>query len=303
MGWVKDNFFGGKAQKESKKARRSAEAASREQLTRADRQFEYQKQGDLYARRFAENERDYQRRFIEGERSYARQFTEGERDYQRKFVEDERGYRRGLVSDMLAEADLDATDYARALGKVSAQVRDSFSRAREQTRREQARYGVNPSSGRFQAEQRRSELAQAAAESAQLNQTRTGLDIFEREQRQKARVAGLTSPALGPVKFSAPQLSVGRVAAPRVNARDAGIDVLGQKASDQYGFAQQFSSQASNQIANTMGTIGKVAGSAISAGVGLPGLSSFLPGGGGLPARITPNSGGGLDTLYSGSMP
>lgn len=111
-------------------------------------------------------------------------------------------YQLGLMEKGLSlydDASLSDADYARELGLVSGDVARAFGRARDATRMEMLRYGMDPSSGRFASMLTTSGNQQAAAEAAARNAARRGLrdTEFARKSSALGLASGLNMPNYG----------------------------------------------------------------------------------------------------------
>lgn len=92
-------------------------------------------------------------------------------------------------------------DYTGAMSQAEAQVQGQFENARGEMGREAARYGINPSDGRYISSERAMRLAEAAARAS----SRTGAYRDERkrvEDTNFARMGAALSTAPGPGAFS-----------------------------------------------------------------------------------------------------
>lgn len=98
-----------------------------------------------------------------------------------------------MYDELTGNAKYTDADYADALGSSSADVVQSFGKARDMTRRNAMRYGVNPNSSDFARMEVQSGLDQAKAEAGAQNTTRRGMKTDERNRMRDAISQGLTA--------------------------------------------------------------------------------------------------------------
>lgn len=117
-----------------------------------------------------------------------------DRDYMRGMAQEDRDYKRGIYNEMLNDARVDPGTYDLMTGRAASDVVKSFDAVRGARERDMMRYGLNPTSGRWQAMTNANALDEAAAVAGAQNNTRLGLRNFEQSALMSARGAGLGLP-------------------------------------------------------------------------------------------------------------
>lgn len=100
-----------------------------------------------------------------------------------------------MYDELTGNARYSDTDYQAATDAASADVVQSFGKARDMTRRNMMRYGGNPNSSDFARFESGSALDQAAAEAGAVNTTRRSMKSEERGRLNDAILRGLTARA------------------------------------------------------------------------------------------------------------